>query len=137
MTNDALKVLTLQRLCEVKDCGTLGVLFDEDIPFCLTVERPWLNNQTGISCIPKGEYIIKPVESPKFGATWEVQNVVGRSHILIHRGNVDDDSHGCIIVGESFIPIGGQPVGLGSSGVAFSEFMERLRNLKQARLVIK
>lgn len=137
MNEQAMKVLTLQRICEVKDCGTFGVLFDEDVPFCLTVERLWLNNQKGISCIPKGEYICKPVESPKFGHTWQVTEVPGRTEILIHRGNIDDDSHGCVILGENFNPFKDSAVGVGSSGVAFSEFLERLRSEKQVRLVIK
>ena len=106
--------------------GTFGVLLDEALPFCLTVERPWLNNQRNISCIPAGNYLCRRVESPKFGNTFEVMNVPGRSEILFHKGNIMDDSHGCIVVGEQFEPLDGKPAVL-ASGKAHEEFLGRLK----------
>lgn len=80
--------------------GTFGVLFDYDnSPICLTLEREWRNNEKNISCIPRGKYVCKRVESPKFGDTFEVLDVPGRSHILFHKGNIEDDSHGCVVTG--------------------------------------
>lgn len=105
--------------------GTFGIFVVDTVPICLTCERPWLNNQTGVSCIPTGVYVCKRVNSPKFGDTFEVTNVKGRSEILLHRGNIDDDSHGCIILGESFnIWTTGQ-VSIASSKEAFAEFLQR------------
>jgi hypothetical protein len=65
------------------------------------------------------------VNSPKFGDTFEVTDVPGRSHILFHKGNLEDDSHGCILVGESFNPVLGRP-GITSSKEGFEEFMHML-----------
>lgn len=131
---DALKVLKLKRICEIES-GTFGVLFFEDIPFCLTVERRWFSNKKGESCIPAGEYICKPFDSQKFGATWEVTEVPWRDAILFHKGNVQDDSHGCIIVAEKFGVLNNQTAIL-SSGEAFSEFLEKVRGEKTFKLVV-
>ena len=104
-------------------CATYGVLIQGDIPFAVTLERPWKDNKRGESCIPKGVYTCVMVKSPKFGPTWMVQNVPGRSEILFHKGNLEDDSHGCILVGESFNPVLGRP-GITASKEGFEEFMK-------------
>ena len=99
-----------------------GVLLQGDIPFAVTVERPWLDNRKGESCIPAGEYQCKRVNSPKFGNTFEVTGVPGRDAILFHRGNLADDSHGCILVGEQFNAVLGRP-GITASKEGFGEFL--------------
>ena len=128
-------ILTLKRIALLNH-STFGVLFNEDkIPFALTVERPWLNNKVGESCIPLGDmYVCNRVVSPKFGLTYEVI-VEGRSKILFHKGNISDDSHGCIILGEQFEFINGKP-GVLASKKGFKEFMDILKNENQFRLVI-
>ena len=64
-----------------------------------TLERPWIFNERKVSCIPTGTYLVKPHVSPKFGKCFKVQDVKGRSDILIHSGNVVNDTLGCILVG--------------------------------------
>lgn len=106
--------------------ATYGVLMQGDIPFALTLERPWLDNQPNVSCIPAGKYECQRVDSPHFGNTFQVMNVPGRSHILFHKGNVATDSEGCILIGESFNPVLGKP-GITRSGDGFAEFLSILR----------
>ena len=118
-----MKHFKLLRIAYIPD-GTFGVLFDEDIPFCLTLEREWRDNKRNVSCIPRGTYICKRVKSAKFGDTFEVCDVPGRSHILFHKGNIEDDTHGCIVVGEEYGKYKGK-VAVLSSGRAFKEFKER------------
>jgi len=65
----------------------------------LTLELPDLGNQKNISCIPEGEYEVHKIYSPKFGKCFHVQDVPGRSEILIHKGNYNKDTRGCILVG--------------------------------------
>ena len=132
---EEMKQLQLKRIANTND-GTFGVLLDEGVPFCLTVERPWLDNAVGKSCIPDGTYICRRVESPKFGWTFEVTDVEGRTHILFHKGNIMDDSHGCIVVGERFEPFRGRLAAVMSSGDAFEEFMERLCKVQEFELTI-
>jgi|SRR3972149_2066779 len=122
-----MRIFKLVRISLISD-GTFGVLLDGDIPFALTVERPWLNNQRGVSCIPEGLYTCRRVDSPKFGNTFEVSNVADRSEILFHKGNIDDDSRGCIIIGEQFEFLGGK-VAVLSSAKGFGEFLDRTREL--------
>lgn len=64
-----------------------------------TLERPWVFNERRVSCIPSGTYLIKRHISPKFGQCFKIQDVKGRSDILIHSGNVVNDTLGCILVG--------------------------------------
>lgn len=117
------------------ESGTFGVLLDGELPFCLTIERPWFNNEQNISCIPSGKYLCRRVHSPRFGNTFEVGDVPGRSAILFHKGNVMDDSHGCIIVGEQFELLNGKPAVL-ASGKAFEEFLGRLKDTDEFHLEI-
>ena len=66
-----------------------------------TLERPWIFNERKVSCIPPGTYLVKRHISPKFGQCFKIQDVKGRSDILIHSGNVVADTIGCVLVGLS------------------------------------
>ena len=141
-----MKIITLKRFPSTTE-GTFGVIFEmskggEWIPFCLSLERRWMNNEKGKSCIPKGEFLCKRVQSPKFGDTFEVANVINRSEILFHKGNLDDDSHGCILVGEMFDPIydkawQGYSPGVAASGKGFEEFLGKLKGDAEFKLVVQ
>lgn len=115
--------------------GTFGMMLDGLTAFCLTLERTWVNNEIGESCIPDGDYICKRVNSPKFGNTFEVTQVPYRSHILFHKGNLEGDSQGCIILGEQFEPLNGKNAVL-ASGKAFNEFIERTKDINEFKLSI-
>lgn len=66
-----------------------------------TLERPWLFNARKASCIPTGKYLVRRHISPKFGQCFKILDVQGRSDILIHSGNVVNDTLGCVLVGLS------------------------------------
>lgn len=105
---------------------------------CKTLERPDLNNQRNISCIPKGEYICKYTFSPKFMKyTYEVQNVPNRSSIRIHSGNYFFDIQGCILLGSALSDINKD----GSKDVINSRItvnkLEQLLGKKDFKLIIK
>jgi len=124
---DSMRAFTLKRVAYTPD-GTFGVLFDGDIPFCLTLEREWKDNKKGESCIPIGLYTCRRFQSPKFGDTFEICDVFGRTYILFHKGNIEDDSHGCVIVGEEYGEYKGK-IAVLSSGKAFAEFKRRTAGL--------
>ncbi|MCD6379149.1 hypothetical protein J7M07_01725 [bacterium] len=115
--------------------GMFGVLLYQGVPFALTLEREWKNNQKNISCIPPGGYKCQRIKSHKFGDTFEVMDVLGRSHILFHKGNLQDDSHGCILIGEQYGNLYGKP-GVLASRKGFSEFMNKLKNVDSFQLTI-
>ena len=80
---------------------TLGTLTTDDF-VCKTLELPWLNNQSNISCIPDGTYSCKWEINPKFGLSYRLSNVIGRDGILGHAGNYYTDILGCILHGDKY-----------------------------------
>ena len=120
------------------DHGTFGVLIDDTGPICLTLENPWVHNRANVSCIPTkhGYYICKRIDSPHFGDTFEVTNVASRTHILFHKGNTEDDTRGCIILGSNFGELKGKPAVLGSKP-AFDKFMRLLEGIDEFELDLR
>jgi hypothetical protein len=123
-----MKEVSLLRVAVTED-GIFGVLMDEGIPFCVTVE----NNDY---VFPDGRYICKRVNSPTYGNTFEITGVSGRSHILFHWGNWEDNSLGCVIVAEKFEPIYNKKLGRIKAGIAeskkaFDEFIDRTTNIDE------
>ncbi len=114
------KRLKLIRVSTMEN-GTFGVLLDGAMPFAVTLEPPWVDNQKNISCIPKGEYQCESVNTERFGYTFMVKDVPNRTGILFHKGNYEDDTAGCILVGEQF-----ENDGVLASRAGYREFMARL-----------
>jgi len=125
--------LRLVRLTKSPDSPTYGVLLNEGIPFALTLEDPWLGNMPNVSCIPLGHY--RAVKH-HFGDTFWIQDVPGRSEILFHKGNTQHDTHGCILVGESFSHVLGED-GITGSKEGFAEFMRILEGVDEFNLDIE
>ncbi len=101
------KINVILKRLESSDHGTIGVLAAGDFS-CYTMEPPWHDNLPNRSCIPPGEYHCVWHRSPRYGWVYLVGDVEGRSHILIHQGNVGGDREkglhthtlGCILLGE-------------------------------------
>ena len=82
------------------DC-TLGRLTFGDFQ-CFTLELPWLDNKTNISCIPAaGAYKGEKYKSHANGDCIAIINVMDRTHIQIHSANYTRQIKGCIAVGDS------------------------------------
>lgn len=127
--------LLLSRIA-TNDNGTFGVLLWNYQPFALSLEDPWRNNKRGMSCIPAGTYSCKRVNSPKFGDTFEVTDVQSRTHILFHKGNTHEDTEGCILIGEEFGVLTGEPALL-ASRKGFAEFQSLTSNMESFILGIR
>lgn len=86
---------------------TKGILLcienDLIIYHCYTIELPDLDNECKISCIPERKYKVDKITSPKFGMCFYLNDVPGRTGILIHKGNYASgkqvDTLGCILPG--------------------------------------
>ncbi len=118
--------------------GTFGIFFNEGLPFALTLENSWINNVRNISCIPIGRYKCQRYISPKHGETFRIMNVPNRGEIegiIFHKGNLDDDTRGCVLIGEQFENLNREPAIL-RSGKGFSEFMELNNNKDDFDLII-
>lgn len=108
--------------------GTFGVLVKDGVPLCVTLELPWKDNERNVSCIPEGSYEFCRVNSPRFGNTFQIAAVPGRSNILFHAGNTIEDTSGCILLGTSygFMWLTRKMLGVRSSKLALRKFMRRL-----------
>lgn len=109
---DQTKEVTGQ-IAAVNESGAILKLF--------TMERPWLNNQNEISCIPPGKYSVIKVPAthipyPHFA----VENVPDRAGICIHKANYVIQLEGCVAVGMELKDINGDGLlDTVSSGQAF------------------
>jgi hypothetical protein len=77
------------------------------IELAKTLELPWLNNERNISRIPPGTYQVVKHTSPRFGQCFWLTDTMPRTQILIHKGNYNRDTRGCILVGEGLKDIDG------------------------------
>ena len=98
-----------------KPTYTIGKLFVDDVYFCDTLEDAdrGLHQNMPLSeikrikmmhetAIPMGTYKVIVNQSPRFGRLLpRLQDVPGFDGILIHRGNTDKDTSGCILTGEN------------------------------------
>jgi len=132
--NQMARILEIIRMEQTKE-GTLGALRIDKILFCDTLEPPWDMNEPFKSSIPTGQYNCFKINSPKFGETFEIMNVPGRNNVLIHAGNIVEDTEGCIIVGQYWGKLKGNRAVL-NSGNTFREFMLQMHPSESARLSI-
>ena len=96
--------LFLKRLY-AKPSHIVGQLGTIDTYIADTLERPWLNNQENISCIPAGRYEVQMLFSEHFQRKLpHLLNVPNRTNVMIHPGNTVNDSEGCILVGKNSAP---------------------------------
>ena len=108
-----------------KPDATLGTLAT---PFgnYFTLERPWLDNARGISCIPEGTYECRKRWSPSFKRNlYGLLDVPERGDILIHNGSWVTNSLGCILIGKTTFVADGRR-GIGLSRLATQEFIDRM-----------
>lgn len=91
--------------------GSGYVYYDTKIIYKFkTLELPWKNNERRVSCIPVGIYKAKKHQSPKFGQSFWLQNVPGRSEVLVHPGNFTSQILGCILPGDRHTDINGDGI---------------------------
>ena len=111
--------------------ATTGLLYTPMGAILHTLERPWKNNETSVSCIPVGNYVATLYPSEKFkGEYYRLHETKPRTYILIHPGNYVHETNGCILLGmgcgydEHGIPC------VWSSRKAVSQFMRELQGQK-------
>lgn len=96
---------------------------------CVTLERPWLNNQNQVSCYPKGTYtwVKVPASSHIPYSHIAVENVENRAGICIHIFNEYFQSLGCTGVGSAYADINGdKEPDLLNSKITFEKLMSIL-----------
>ena len=126
--------------------GTFGFMQLDNFVF-FTLEEEWKDNLPNESCIPANTYEIHLSKYHRGGyMTYEVMNVPGRSRILFHAGNTEEDTKGCILLGLQLgvftVPVD-EETGLRAkklavlkSRAAFKRFMAYMNDAKRATLEI-
>jgi hypothetical protein len=122
---------TIGRFHVLNDNNTIKKTFH-----CL--ELPWLDNRRRVSRIPEGEYFAIPHRSPTFGRTLWIQDVPNRSEILVHAGNFNHNTLGCVLVGLDLSYLNADRyIDLKDSKKAMNEIMELVGNLPKIEVIIK
>ena len=85
----------------------------------------------GKTAIPTGRYRVELTKSKKFGRVLPLlYNVKGFEGIRIHRGNTDEDTLGCILVGQN------KAVGkVINSAMAEQNLMDRIKEVEKNELI--
>lgn len=145
--------LVLRRIYKRENC-TIGVLYyynelDAMCKICDTLEDKWRDlaggekKVNGRTCIPDGEYdVTMNVRSPKYVAKFEqnpnhslaytdgfiprLLHVPYFDGVLIHTGNTDRDTEGCVLVGKY---LGGDSIS--GSVMAFKKLYDMLDKAKK------
>ena len=113
---------------------TLGLLYINGGFACYTLEDP--KQQVKIkhnSCIPAGTYFLGLHNSPKFSKEYNhdmlwIKNVPGFEYILIHWGNSNADTSGCILVGNGISIAKGARSFLSHSKIAYERVYPLIAN---------
>jgi hypothetical protein len=120
--------------------ATNGMLFIDGIFECYTLEDQYqavkVMHET---CIPEGEYDIEFRKTGGFHAKYSeryknahygmlhIQNVPNFTYILIHAGNTDEHTSGCLIVGETQQDLDMNESGfIGHSGTAYKKMYAKV-----------
>ena len=117
----------------VDQYGVFGELLDSDgNHFCYTLEH----NYDGQPKLPSGTYACVRGQHRLHSmtedfTTFEVTGVPGHSNILLHCGNEQNDSEGCVLIGQVETDIGIQ-----NSRAAFAEFMSLQGGVSQFTLTV-
>lgn len=115
--------------------GTPGKLVLPDRFEIKTLELPWRNNHSNLSCIPCGEYDSIVVDRPLHGGLiYQLIGVPDRTGIEIHSGNFAGDviqsmmsnSEGCILIGHNYQMIENQ-LGITESRMAMDELRDHTK----------
>jgi len=130
--------------------GTFGTLSLEGDPFTFfTVEDEWRANARAVSCIPSGVYPLRRTIYHKHGyPTYEVADVPDRERILVHPGNTEEDTMGCILPGLALglVTVGrdeetgqahAKKLAVLKSRAAFARFMEMMDGEVEGRITIR
>jgi len=133
--------ITLTRT-EKNSAGIFGHFTDENgHQICVTLEHAYDDGHGGWTAkIPSGTYTcqrgqhqLHSMTSPF--ETFQVMNVPGHDNILIHMGNFDKDSEGCILVGQAIAGSGANEM-ITSSRVTFAKFMAMQNGLDSFQLTV-
>lgn len=119
---------------QFREDGIFGTLFDElDNEIAMTLEHAYPRSDVrGPEFTPKippgnydcirGNHYLHGMDAAF--STFEVTGVEGHSNLLFHWGNFNNDSEGCILLGENIAEVGQRPQMVTNSRKTFQKFMD-------------
>jgi len=127
-------ILNLRRFAHTLH-GTFGEITIEGKPDVrwYTMERPWLNNTVGISCIAPAPgaaakyYALRRGTFSRGGGYPDLEfiEVPGRSAIEVHAANLAEELRGCIAPGKTLASFAGK-WGIANSRAALQEILDAI-----------
>ena len=112
--------------------GAFGVLLHGGLPFAVTLERVFDEKGEKSPIVPVGLYVCTRTVFYKYGYdTYEITEVPGHTRILFHRGSMEADSAGCVLVADTY-----QDTWIANSKVGFSKFMDRAAGRQKFNLEV-
>jgi len=116
---------------ERSEDGIIGVLSIDGKADCFTMQPD--EDDIHFS-IPVGNYACRRFHGKKWPDTFEIL-VSKHTALLFHAGNTEDNSEGCILLGEEVGELNGKRAVL-ASGKAFAQFMKKMGTDQEFNLVI-
>lgn len=112
----------------IRPDGAFGTLAWNGLPFAVTLERTYPGERPNTQMVKLPEGFYKCTRSWFHKGGYETflitsELIKPERRILIHRGNNEEESEGCILIGENFHNTNGK-ASIAQSGVAFGELMQ-------------
>lgn len=111
--------------------GTFGRLTIDGAEAGYTLELPWNGGQNRrcTDCIPPGLYVVTIDFSSRFKRLMpRLLDVPGRDGILIHPGNTEANTEGCLLVAQVLAGTPENPTGILNSRIVFNPLFRSLQD---------
>lgn len=133
--------MTIIRISRIKQYGetTVGKLTidgESKTWFVLEPGGPDSKIEGSDKRISVGTYPLLPYSSAKYKNVYELQNVPGRTKILIHAGNYHDNTEGCIMPGLLWGTLNNKQHYVANSRSALNEIFAKIKGSKSIKVII-
>lgn len=133
--------MSIIRISRIKQHGetTVGKLTidgDSKTWFVLEPGGPDSKTEGSDKRISVGTYALLPYSSAKYKNVYELQNVPGRTKILIHAGNYHDNTEGCIMPGLLWGTLSDKQYYVANSRSALNEIFSKIKGSKSIKVII-
>ena len=131
-------ILDRKKHSDKQTIGTIEVWNNNEFILSLvTLEQEWNNNEISNSCIPIGEYNVNHYSSSKYPNVLILHDTKPRTKILIHSGNYNTHTKGCILVGLTHSDINNDGyLDVVSSRTALKKLMQICKNETNISIII-
>ena len=125
--------------------GIFSTLFNDNASFCRTLEHayedaegnwyPKLKRGATYKCV-RGMHTLEHYNQGRPFECFEITGVPGHTGILLHVGNLNRDSDGCVLLGNKVVTLNSQQWMVQRSQDTFSKFMSLLDGIDEFDLEV-